>query len=168
MPTSRNNRKSKRQNNRIKSINRMKSYERKTTLFHRQPKNGGSVIGIVAWDNEALKKFYMENRGKYPDTTNGAYLAAFTSTLWNSVQSDYPQPTKGEWVVYHLGKGLIGPCIRIGGYSGDIIPDEVEFDFYVMKRWGLTRADLYEARDICATLRQKEIDGFIQVNSVTA
>ena len=165
MPKSRNTRKSKRQNNRIKNFKAMKSYEFSTAKYHRQPKSGGTVIDMAEWDNETLKEFYMEQREQYPDESNGGYLAAIAHILWNSAQASSPEP-KGEWVVYHCGKGFTGPCIRIGGFSGDFIPDEVEFDYYVMKDWGLTIPDLYEASEICANLRQAEIDGKVTVHKI--
>lgn len=148
-----------------KNLKSIKSYESKTARFHRQPKSGGTVVNMVAWDNNTLKNFYMENRKEYHDSTNGVYLAAYAHSLWSSAQLSEPL-TKGEWVVYHCGNGFTGPCIRLGGYSGDFVPDEVEFDFYVMKDWGLTLSDLYKASNICAQIREKEIKGDIQVHRI--
>ena len=104
---------------------------------------------MVEWDNNTLKAFFMENRKEHSGTSNGRYLAAFAHSLWTSAQLGEPQ-TRGEWVVYHIGTGFTGPCFRLGGYSGDFVPDEVEFDFYVS--------------DICAKIREKEVGGNIQVH----
>ena len=150
-----------------KNLKSIASFETQTARFHRQPKNGGTVIDMVEWDNNTLKAFFMENRKEHSGSSNGQYLAAFAHSLWSSAQRNEPQ-TKGEWVVYHIGKGFTGPCFRLGGYSGDFIPDEVEFDFYVLKDWGLSLSDLFEASDICAKIREKEKSGDIQVHRINS
>ena len=132
----------------------MKSYERFSANFHQQRR--GSVINLEGYTNEHLRDLFQRHRQDYPDKSNGEYLAAFACTLWSLACRDCPEQ-QGEWVVYHMGKGFVGPCFRIAGRYGDFVPDECEFDLYILRQWGLTYADLFEASNICAAAAQKQM-----------